>query len=85
MIDFADLLIKEYCFDRVFSSTGAEANEGAIKLARKYGKEKKGGAFEIITASRAFHGRTLTAMSATGKTQWSSFWTKTKGFIQGSF
>ena len=54
--------------DRVFfTSSGAEANEGAIKLARKYGRLHKGGAFEIITFERAFHGRTLATMSASGK------------------
>ncbi|HZR74652.1 acetylornithine transaminase [Bradyrhizobium sp.] len=56
------------CFDRVFfANSGAEANEGAIKLARKYGAVRKGGAFEIITFEGAFHGRTLATMSASGK------------------
>jgi acetylornithine/N-succinyldiaminopimelate aminotransferase len=55
-------------FERVFlCSTGAEANEGAIKLARKWGAQHKGGAFEIITFEGAFHGRTLATMSASGK------------------
>lgn len=59
------------CFDRVFfASTGAEANEGAIKLARKWGKVHKGGAFEIITFTGSFHGRTLATMSASGKPGW---------------
>ncbi|QEL64210.1 acetylornithine aminotransferase [Oryzomicrobium terrae] len=58
-------------FDRVFfASTGAEANEGAIKLARKWGKVHKGGAFEIITFTGSFHGRTLATMSASGKPGW---------------
>lgn len=47
--------------------SGAEANEGAIKLARKFGQRHRGGAFEIITFHDAFHGRTLAAMSASGK------------------
>lgn len=56
------------CFDRVFfASTGAEANEGAIKLARKWGQKHKGGAHEIITFAGGFHGRTLATMSASGK------------------
>jgi acetylornithine/N-succinyldiaminopimelate aminotransferase len=56
------------CFNRVFfANSGAEANEGAIKLARKYGAVHKGGAFEIITFEGAFHGRTLATMSASGK------------------
>jgi acetylornithine/N-succinyldiaminopimelate aminotransferase len=64
----AQLLVEHSCLDRVFfGNSGAEANEGAIKLARKYGKEKRGGAYEIITAYRSFHGRTLTALAATGQ------------------
>ena len=59
------------CFDRVFfASTGAEANEGAIKLARKWGQKHKGGAHEIITFAGGFHGRTLATMSASGKPGW---------------
>ena len=50
-----------------FCSTGAEANESAIKLARKYGQLKKRGAYEIITLTNSFHGRTLAGMSASGK------------------
>jgi acetylornithine/N-succinyldiaminopimelate aminotransferase len=54
--------------DRVFfTSSGAEANEGAIKLARKFGQVHRGGAFEIVTFENAFHGRTLATMSASGK------------------
>lgn len=64
-------LTEHSCFDRVFfASTGAEANEGAIKLARKWGKVHKGGAFEIITFTGSFHGRTLATMSASGKPGW---------------
>lgn len=48
-----------------FSNSGAEANEAAIKLARKYGK--KSGRYEIITALDSFHGRTLTTLTATGQ------------------
>ncbi len=56
------------CFDRVFfANSGAEANEGAIKLARKYGALRKNGAYEIITFDGSFHGRTLATMSASGK------------------
>ncbi|HET7775218.1 MAG TPA: acetylornithine transaminase [Azospira sp.] len=61
------------CFDRVFfASTGAEANEGAIKLARKWGQKHKGGAHEIITFAGGFHGRSLATMSASGKPGWDS-------------
>jgi len=50
-----------------FTSSGAEANEGAIKLARKFGQVHRGGAHQIITFEGAFHGRTLATMSASGK------------------
>ena len=52
------------CF---FTNSGAEANEGAIKLARKFGQVHRGGAHEIITFEHSFHGRTLATMSASGK------------------
>jgi acetylornithine/N-succinyldiaminopimelate aminotransferase len=56
------------CFDQVFfANSGAEANEGAIKLARKYGVVHRNGAHEIITFEGGFHGRTLATMSASGK------------------
>lgn len=67
----AKLLTTHSAFDRVFfANTGAEANEGAIKLARKWGQLNKGGAFEIIAFENGFHGRTLATMSATGKPGW---------------
>ncbi len=64
----ANALVELSCFDQVFfANSGAEANEGAIKLARKYGTLHKNGAFEIITFEGGFHGRTLATMSASGK------------------
>jgi acetylornithine/N-succinyldiaminopimelate aminotransferase len=67
-LELAQALVDHSCFDRVFfTNSGAEANEGAIKLARKYGALHKGGAYEIITFEGAFHGRTLATMSASGK------------------
>jgi acetylornithine/N-succinyldiaminopimelate aminotransferase len=64
----AKALTEQSCFDQVFfTNSGAEANEGAIKLARKYGALHKQGAFEIITFDGGFHGRTLATMSASGK------------------
>ena len=58
-------------FDQVFfGSTGAEANEGAIKLARKWGQLHRKGAYKIITFDHSFHGRTLATMSASGKAGW---------------
>jgi len=76
-IALAALLTKNSCFDRVFfASSGAEANEGAIKLARKWGKKVKNEAganrYEIITFDHSFHGRTLATMSASGKPGWDS-------------
>jgi acetylornithine/N-succinyldiaminopimelate aminotransferase len=50
-----------------FANSGAEANEAALKLARKYGKVKLGGKYEIVTAKNSFHGRTFGALSATGQ------------------
>jgi acetylornithine/N-succinyldiaminopimelate aminotransferase len=64
----AKALVDGSCFDQVFfTNSGAEANEGAIKLARKFGSLHKGGAYEIITFEGGFHGRTLATMSASGK------------------
>jgi acetylornithine/N-succinyldiaminopimelate aminotransferase len=67
-LKLAKALVEKSCFDQVFfANSGAEANEGAIKLARKYGAKYKNGAFEIITFEGGFHGRTLATMSASGK------------------
>src|SRR5581483_4492224 len=67
-LKLAKALVGQSRFDRVFfANSGAEANEGAIKLARKYGALRKNGAFEIIGFEGAFHGRTLATMSASGK------------------
>jgi acetylornithine/N-succinyldiaminopimelate aminotransferase len=67
-LKLAKALVANSCFDQVFfANSGAEANEGAIKLARKYGALHKGGAHEIITFVGGFHGRTLATMSASGK------------------
>jgi acetylornithine/N-succinyldiaminopimelate aminotransferase len=67
-IRLAELLVKNSCLDKVFfQSTGAEANEGAVKLARRYGRLKLNGAYEVITALNSFHGRTLAMTAATGQ------------------
>ncbi len=78
----ASLLIEHSCFQKVFfTNSGAEANEGAIKLARKWGARNRGGAFEIITLENSFHGRTLATMSASGKPQFRDlFEPKVPGF-----
>ncbi|HCY85880.1 MAG TPA: acetylornithine transaminase, partial [Desulfobacteraceae bacterium] len=87
MLAYTKRLLAQTCLSRVFfTSTGAEANEGAIKLARKYGSLKKGGAYEIITTRHGFHGRTLTTMAATGKPEWETlFEPKSGGFKKGVF
>ena len=67
-LKLAKALVDHSCFDQVFfANSGAEANEGAIKLARKYGALHKNRAYEIITFEGGFHGRTLATMSASGK------------------
>jgi acetylornithine/N-succinyldiaminopimelate aminotransferase len=67
-LELAKALVDRSCFDRVFfANSGAEANEGAIKLARRHGALHRHGAYEIITFDGAFHGRTLATMSASGK------------------
>ncbi|WP_315764234.1 MULTISPECIES: acetylornithine transaminase [unclassified Bradyrhizobium] len=67
-LKLAKALVEQSCFDQVFfANSGAEANEGAIKLARKYGTRHRNGAYEIITFAGGFHGRTLATMSASGK------------------
>lgn len=61
-------LAKNSCCDKsFFANSGAEANEGAIKLARKYFRARGEDRYEIITAERSFHGRTLTTVTATGQ------------------
>jgi acetylornithine/succinyldiaminopimelate/putrescine aminotransferase len=61
-------LVDNSCLDRVFfCNSGAEANEGAMKLARRYGKLHLDGAYEIITTHGSFHGRTLATVAATGQ------------------
>ena len=57
-----------------FSNSGAEANEGAIKLARKFGRLNRNGAYEIISMDRSFHGRTLATTSATGQKKYQDTW-----------
>lgn len=70
-IQLAQLLAENSCLDRAFfGNSGAEANEAAIKLARKFGKLHKGGAYEVITTLHSFHGRTLAMVAATGKPEY---------------
>src|SRR4030042_789686 len=67
-VKLAHLLVENSCLDRVFlCNSGTEANEGAVKLARRYGKLKLGGAYEVITTFNSSHGRTLAMVAATGQ------------------
>lgn len=69
-----------------FLNSGAEACEGAIKLARKWGQRHRDGAFTIVTARHSFHGRTFGAMSASGKPAFQAmFEPKVPGFVKVPF
>lgn len=64
----AKMLVEWSDFDRVFfCNSGTEANEAAIKLARKFGKRTSDAKFEIVTALKSFHGRTMGSITATGQ------------------
>ena len=66
-VDLAELLVAHSALDRVFfCNSGAEANEAAIKIARKWGILNRDGAYEIIATHNGFHGRTLGSVAATG-------------------
>jgi len=82
MARLATLLADSTGLSDVFlCNSGAEANEGAIKLARKWGARHRGGAFEIVTMQHGFHGRTLATMAASGKPGWGTlFEPKVPGF-----
>lgn len=71
-VDIAEVLVKQSGLGKAFfCNSGAEANEAAIKLARKYAKSKMGEEkYEIITFSDSFHGRTLATMTATGQAKY---------------
>jgi acetylornithine/N-succinyldiaminopimelate aminotransferase len=82
MARLASLIAEASGLEQVFfTNSGAEANEGAIKLARKWGSIHRAGAFEIVTMEHGFHGRTLATMSASGKPGWDTlFEPKVPGF-----
>jgi len=74
-LQLARLLVENSCLDRVFfSNSGAEANEGVVKLARKYGKTHRNGAYQVITALNSFHGRTMAMAAATGQPSYQEQW-----------
>jgi len=67
-VQLAQILVENSCLDRVFiCNSGLEANEGAVKLARRYGSLKLNGAYEVITTTNSFHGRSLATTAATGQ------------------
>ena len=82
-LQLAQLLVDNSCLDKVFfSNSGAEALEGAVKLARKYGKKNRDGAYEVITAHNSFHGRTMGMVAATGQPHYQeAFKPLTPGFV----
>lgn len=82
--NLAKLLCEKTGFSKVFfSNSGAEANECAIKVARKYASDNKGSDyFNIITLENSFHGRTLTTLSATGQDHYHELFNPlTPGFL----
>ena len=86
-VKLARLLAENSCLDKVFfSNSGAEATEGAVKLARRYGKRHLDGACEVITATGSFHGRTLAMVSASGQPKHQQPYTPLpSGFINVTF
>ncbi|MFC1908513.1 aspartate aminotransferase family protein [Chloroflexota bacterium] len=69
-IRLAELLIKNSCLDKAFiCNSGLEANEGAVKLARRYGHLKLNGAYEVISTMDSFHGRSLAMTAASGQSK----------------
>jgi len=69
-LKLSELLVQNSCLDKVFlCNSGAEATEGAVKLARRHGHLHLGGAYEVITATGSFHGRTLAMVSASGQSK----------------
>jgi len=86
-LKLAQILVDNSCMDRVFfCNSGAEANEGVSKLARKWGKTKLNGAHQIITMNNSFHGRTFGMMAATGQAAYQENWVPLMpGFVNVDF
>jgi acetylornithine aminotransferase/acetylornithine/N-succinyldiaminopimelate aminotransferase len=82
-LQLAETLVENSALDLVFfGNSGAEANEGAMKLARRYGKLNRDGAYEIITALSSFHGRTMGTLAATGQPHYQANFTPIQpGFV----
>lgn len=74
-LELAEALVENSCLDKVFfANSGVEANEGAVKLARKYGRLHRNGAQNVITVLNSFHGRTLGMIAATGQPTYQQAW-----------
>ena len=74
-LELAEALVENSCMDKVFfANSGVEANEGAVKLARKYGRLHRNGAQSVITVLNSFHGRTLGMIAATGQPAYQQAW-----------
>ncbi|MEO6197729.1 MAG: aspartate aminotransferase family protein [Dehalococcoidia bacterium] len=86
-LKLAELLCQLSGMDRAFfCNSGAEAVEGLIKLARKWGKENRDGAYEIIVADGAFHGRTLATVTASSNEKYRAAFTPlVEGFVRVPF
>ena len=86
-LQLAEILIENSSLDKIFlCNSGAEASEGAVKLARRYGKLHLGGAYEVITTTGSFHGRTLAMVSASGQLKYQQPYTPLpSGFINVEF
>ncbi len=86
-LKLAQLLCEKSGLDKVFfCNSGAEAVEGCLKVARKWGKEKRDGAYEIIVAEAAFHGRTIATVSAAGNEKYRAPFTPLlDGFVRVPF
>ncbi len=83
-VELAKLLVEKTGLKKVFlSNSGAEANECAIKTARKYSQDKKGkDYYKILTLNNSFHGRTITTLAATGQEVFHKDFTPlTEGFV----
>lgn len=82
-LQLAELLVENSSLDKIFlCNSGAEATEGAVKLARRYGKLHLNGAYEVITGTGSFHGRTLAMVSASGQLKFQTPYTPLpSGFI----
>jgi len=86
-LQLAEVLLQQAGLDRIFyTNSGAEAMETCIKLARKYGKLHRNGAYEIIVMTGAFHGRTLATVTATANPHYSEpFAPLPEGFVRVPF